>query len=284
MFESIENVEREHIYVAEAKVLSAELRTPLKRSIQPLAAIELSEKGGYEAREERNFRIEEVVSFRSGYTQVAGNKATLPCDGWATLATSVVEGLNILDVVTADRVVAQVRTVHPLVGYVPTVTFLGTRFENLRIAGHPVKLDLDLDIVGDKPANDAPYIQDADFLSRVARQYECLGKDANLPVEIAERYNQLPLSSENGETVECSLVNQAEGSYPGRSAGHVIRIPNFGVVTLANLRLEQSDFQAETKVPKKTLFHLTMIDVQLNCTGDGRIPVSICILNGHGRP
>jgi len=58
----------------------------------------------------------------------------------------------VLDVLTADRVVGQIITEHPLVGYVPIISFLGTRFENLRIAGHPVELDLDLNILGDKPA------------------------------------------------------------------------------------------------------------------------------------
>jgi hypothetical protein len=281
MFES---TEREHIYLAEATVLSATLRTPLKREIEPLSVTSLSEKGGYESKQERNFQEQEVITFVSGYTQVAGFKATLPCEGWVTLANSVVEGLNILDVITADRVVASIRTIHPLVGYVPTVTFLGTRFENLRIAGQPVTVDLGLDIVGDKPENDGAYTQDAGFLARVAKQYERLGTDENLPVEVAERYNQLPLSSKDGETVECSLVNQAEGSYPGQSTGHVIQIPHFGVVTLGSLRVEQSDFQEGTKVPTKTLFELTMIDLTLNCTGDGRIPVSICITNGHGKP
>ena len=49
----------------------------------------------------------------------------------------------------------------------PTVTFLGTRFENLRIAGHEVKLNLDLDMLGPKPKKDAGYLSDRDFQKRV---------------------------------------------------------------------------------------------------------------------
>jgi len=38
------------------------------------------------------------------------------------------EGFNVVDIITADRVVAQVSTEHPMVeGHVPTVTFLGSR-------------------------------------------------------------------------------------------------------------------------------------------------------------
>ena len=90
------------------------------------------------------------LSYEAAHTQVAGNRETKPGhDGYTTLVTSVVEGLNILDVVTADLVVAQISTDHPLVGYVPSITFLGTRFENLRIAGHKVdELEMCLDIFG----------------------------------------------------------------------------------------------------------------------------------------
>ena len=80
-----------------------------------------------------------------------------------------------MEVLTADRVVGQTITEHPLAGYVPTISFLGTRFENLRIAGYPVELEFDHDIFGPKPLDDAPYTQDAGFISRVARQYDRIG-------------------------------------------------------------------------------------------------------------
>jgi hypothetical protein len=279
-----EVIQREHIYQAEATALVGTLQRPFEHEIKPQAFTKLSERGGYEFNVTSDYRLEGAVSFQSGYTQVGGYDATLPCQGWVTLATASVEGLNILDVITADRVVAQVRTIHPLVGYVPSVTLLGTRFENLRISGHPVHLDLDLNLLGNKPANDAPYTKDPGFLARVASQYERLGKDQDLPAEIAARYNQLPLKSEDGESVECSLVNQAEASFAGTTTGHVIRIPHFGVVSLANLRVDQSDYQDGTGIPKKTTLRLTMIDLKLNCTGEGHIPVCEFITNGRGKP
>jgi len=72
------------------------------------------------------------------------------------LTSSVIEGLNILDVITADRIVGQTITNHPLVGYVPSISFLGTRFENLRIAGNPVELDLNHDIFGPRRMTTRP--------------------------------------------------------------------------------------------------------------------------------
>ena len=277
-------IQRKHLYNAEATTLSGHLKLPFDQKIRPLGFLRLCEQGGYSSQREDNFRLEGVISFRSAYTQVAGNPDSKPGHGWNTLTTSVIEGLNVMEVVTADRIVAQISTDHPLEGYVPTVTFLGTRFENLRIAGHPVKLDFDPDILGPKPAKDAPYTSDPGFLKRVSGQYGRIRGNKGLPDEILKRYNQLPSSSTNRESIECSLVNQAEGSYPGRSYGHVIDVPNFGKILLATLRLDQSDFQEKTYIPKKTLISLTMIELEMGCIGGGGVSLGGGKTNGTTQP
>src|SRR5581483_393788 len=148
---------RTHRYHADATILSGHLRLPLVQKIEPQAHAHLKEEGGYLAERAENYRLESVMSFRNAYTHVAGNQSTKPGQGWTTISTTVVEGLNVLEIVTADRIVGQTITEHPLVGYVPTVSFLGSRFENLRIAGHPVEVDFDPLILGTKPENDGPY-------------------------------------------------------------------------------------------------------------------------------
>lgn len=278
-----EKEERYHIYFAEASALEGELKLPFVQRLSTPTFVKLNEKGGYLSQHTDTFRLGGVISFRSAYTQVAGNRDEKPGHGWNTLSTSVIEGLNVLDVVTADRVVAQMSTDHPLVGYVPTVTFLGTRFENLRISGHPVKLDFEPNIVGPKPANDAPYTTDPGFLDRVRQQYERIRGHQNLPADIAEGYNQLPSSSGNRESIECSLVNQAEGSYPGRSFGHVIDVPNFGRIYLGVLRIEHSEFNSDD-IPKKTTISLTMIKMKWGCPISGEGGVGSLINNGGGKP
>jgi hypothetical protein len=279
-----EEIKREHLYHAEATALDADLQLPLDQKIGPQAFVKLSERGGYSALHAEPYRLGGVLSFSSAYTQVAGNHDVKPGHGWSTLATSVVEDLNVLNVVTADRVVAQIGTEHPLLGYVPSVTFLGTRFENLRIAGHPVKLDLELNILGQKPANDAPYTKDAGFIQRLTNQYEGIHGHRDLPADILERYNQPPSGAANLESIECSLVNHADGSYPGKSFGHVIDVPNFGKIYLAILRLKQSDFQPGTGIPKKTLIDLTMIELHMGCIGAGRAGAGNSVINGSSNP
>ena len=108
--------------------------------------------------------------------------------------------------------VGQVSIEHPLVGYVPHVTFLGTRFENLRIAGHPVKLDLDVDILGPKPENDAPYSKSPAFLDRVDKQHGDVKAHPNLLIDLLGRYTGRASIPEDPEAIEFSLVNSVAGA------------------------------------------------------------------------
>lgn len=275
---------RRHHYHANAHILAGHLQLPLEQPIQPQEMATLSEDGGYLSQHSVRYNVEGVIAFRKAYTQVAGHRDVKPGHGWTTVATSVIERLNILEVVTADRVVAQISTEHPLEGYVPIVTFLGTRFENLRIAGHHVKVDLDPFLLGDKPENDGAYGADAGFQQRVKAQYEKLRSHQNLPDEIARRYNRHPSSLGPEEPIECSLVNHTEGSFPGRCFGHVIDIPHFGKLYLATLRLLHSDYQAQTKTPKKTLLELNMIEARMGCIAHGKVVAASTVVNGQSQP
>lgn len=279
---------RYHKYGAEASVLAGKLELPLKQETYPQAFLKLHEEGGYLSHKHCGYRLESVLSFDSAYTQVAGNRETKPGHGWSTLVTSVVEKFNILDVVTADRIVAQIATEYPLAGYVPSITFLGTRFENLRIAGHHVDLDLNLDLFGEKPENDASYTQDPGFVERVCKQHERVREHRNPLTELLERYNRVPASFENveddRESVECSLVNQAEGSYPGRTFGHVIHVPHFGTIYLATVRLEQSDYIQGSRTPRCTSLHLEMIRAKLGCAIGGSTTGPQAVVRGTTHP
>jgi hypothetical protein len=227
------------------------LRLPVFQEIEPQAHSKLPEKGGYFSQRSDGYRLESVISFRSAYSHVAGNRSLKPGEGWHTLTTTVVEGLNVLDVLTADRVVGQTITEHPLIGYVPSISFLGTRFENLRIAGHPVELEFDHEIFGPKPADDAPYTQDAGFLSRVSRQYDRIRQHKDLPAELLERYNRL--SSTLGALGGGRMFTGQPGGWalPWAFLGHVITIPGFGIITLAKLTVKHEDLTRRRKSPRR---------------------------------
>lgn len=282
--QTAENLKRSHSYHASATAISGHLRLPLEREIQPQALAELHEKGGYLSQRTDNFSVEGVISIRSASTQVSGNKSTKSGQGWTTLTTTTLEGLNVLDVVTADRIVGQIVTEHPLEGYVPSISFLGTRFENLRIAGHPVDLDLDHNVLGTKPDGDGPYTKDAGLIARAGAQYKRVLENSELPEDLRERYNQLSSNLHGAEEIECSLVNRAGGSYPGLSFGHIISVPDFGKIILAGLRVCHGEPHPTTGVPKVTNVHLNMLDLKLGCMAAGMVSAGSGSSNGTTIP
>ncbi len=279
-----ETSERTHHYHAEATILSGHLHLPLAQEIQPQTHALLPKVGGYFSEHVAEYRLEGVISFKSAYTQVAGNQDPKPGHGWATLTTTVVEGLNVLEVLTADRVVGQIITEHPLEGYVPRISFLGTRFENLRIAGHPVHLDFDANILGDKPDGDGQYSKESGLTTRVKSQYNRILQSEGLHDDLRESYNRLSSTLGSGEAVECSLVNRVSGSHPGASFGHIIHVPDFGKIILARLKVTHDDHKTPTGAPRITNINLTMVDLELGCAVKGNVPIGNGSSNGSSNP
>jgi hypothetical protein len=276
---------RTHHYNAEAAVLSGHLRLPIAQEILPQTHAALPEEGGYFSQRAERYRLESVISMQNSYTHVTGNRSSKPGQGWTTLTTTVIEGLNVMEVVTADRIVGQIITEHPLVGYVPTINFLGTRFENLRVAGFPVNLEFDMNVLDPKPANDTAYTADSGLIARVKGMLNRVGDREVLPDALRERYNQL--SSTLGtaqEEVECSLIKSATGTFPGTASGHVIRVRDFGAIVLGKVVIRHEDFIPGTSIPKKTTVRLTMIDFHFGCAIDGSSSVGTGSSNGGTSP
>ncbi len=307
--------DRTHTYHAEASILHGNLHLPLKQEIPAQSYLKLKEHGGYLSQDSDRYRLEGLFYYTSAYTQVTGNPETKPGHGFATLATSVVENLNILDVVTCDRVVSQIATEHPLVGYVPSITFLGTRFENLKIAGHRVDVDIDPHPFWEEPeeykAEDESATEEEKKKKAEERVQKARERDLGrvktyggfhqpelcmeeLPGDLPESYPEL----EADESVDpnltkkmcCSLVKESKipslikGRYPGRAAKHVIDIPHFGKIYLATLCVEHHAFDNNTGVPKQTRVNLTMLRVKMGCIATGSAGVCSARTNGITRP
>jgi hypothetical protein len=279
-----ERPERHHRYHATATAISGHLTLPLESDISRQAHAELPTKGGHLSQRMKEFCVEGVISFRAAATRVSGNKSDKPGQGWTTIATTVVECLNVMEIVTADRVVTQIITEHPLEGYVPRVNFLGTRFENLRIAGHPVEIDIDHNLLGEKPQNDGAYTHEPGVIQRIGSQYKRILESQGLPDDLRERYNRFSSELGKSEAVECSLVHRANGPYPGPSFGHIIHIPDFGKIVLAKLKVTHDDHHTPTKAPRVTNIHLTMVDLEMGCAASGNGSVGSGSANGGTTP
>jgi hypothetical protein len=287
-----------HEYNGEASILSAHLVQPLEDDIKPQAHVTLPKNGRYQFKKAHPFRFKGIISYHSGYAQVAGHPSSKG-DGFATLATAAVEGLNVLDVVTADRVVAQISTVHPPFGsgQVPSVTFLGTRFENLRIGGHKIKVTRKLDILGAKPAGDKSYFEDPGVQSRVSLQYDKVATAEGHPELAAAAYPEGRAGVIGSDQLQCSLVDSVEGepeeakpgeaatkiSYGGTSFGHVIDVPHFGKIFLAELKVTREPSEDPKLEADKYRFHLTMIRLDMGCLAQGTAAAAAADTNGKGK-
>jgi hypothetical protein len=277
--------ERRHSYHAESKIIEGNLTLPLVQIVHPVGhAQHAGEAPGYKVIHSGEYRVKGVVSIASSYTHVAGNPITKPSGGWSTLSASVIEGLNILEVITADRVVGQIITEHPVEGYVPKISFLGTRFENLRIAGRPLELDLNLEILGAKPKGDKGYTKDSGVVGKVSSQYKRILGHKQVTDEVAKRFKELSAKLGKGDDLEASLINQVSGTFPGLSFGHVLHIPMIGTVTLAKLSVVHEDPHAKTGSPKKTTIKLTMLECKFGCAIEGALDVVGPSTNGGGKP
>ena len=279
--------ERKHRYHAEAGAIHGALALPVSLQIEPQAHAKVDPTGGYESQHGKPFRIEGIVSYTTAHTQVAGHTDDKPASGFKTLATAVVEDLNILNIVTADRVVAQVSTEHPLDdqdGHVPDVTFLGSQFFNLRIAGFPVEVELDLNLVNpEEHSGKIAFTKNDAFLKRLADRFDVFRRDGDgIPEDLRRRYQTGPVTVGDTESTEYSLVTAVKGVFPGRNFGHVLDIPNFGRVYLGVVRIEHSDY--EGNIPKTTLIELTMIDVRMGCIASGSIACANTKSNGGTVP
>lgn len=286
-----------HDYHAEAHVLSGHLQRPIEQKIERHAPVTLNDRrGGHLTRFADDVSIEGLISFTKGHTRVSGARS-LKNNGWVTLSTSILEGLNVFEIITADRIVSQVSTDHPYKdGHVPHVTFLGTQFKNLRVGGFPVTLTLNLGICGDRPANDRSYLQDPKFLRGVKEQTEKIAKASHLPKELKDQYdeklayiNKLISTCDAGdqgshEPITCSLVQSiGEIPIPGvQTFGHVLVIPEFGAVALGEV--EVGEEMHDRSARPSPYFELTGIKMKLGCVGHGTLAAATTKTNGQSYP
>jgi hypothetical protein len=259
---------RTHSFHADANILCPDAGHLPAFEPRNNVSIELPGGGGFRSQFLDGYDNVDGLSFKSAYMHVAGTRSLKAGSGWTTLATVFVTGLSIKSVVTADVVFAQICTEHPVKGYVLSVTFLGTRFEDLRIDGSKLDPVFDLDVCGPKPDGDNPYIQDAGFLSRVSQQYQQASSQPGLSDWAREQYHwSLPAVRQQGK-VECSLV--ASVPQAGISFGHLIEVAGLGRISMAELSVDRASF------------HLTMLGLQSD-TASG-IKIINADANGVTRP
>ena len=213
-------------YHADASSLGGFIEEPFQAVIPSRASVSLPAVGGYATTRTGTFEFKEIVSCRSAYTRVSGR--TIERDGpWATLVTSVVEGLNILEIVTAERIVAQISIEHPREGGPAKVSFTGTHFERLRVGGQEVfpVLNSNLFAMGTGADNVDARVTWPVLLNSGQEQarelvQSIMKSNAQNAYEWAiQRYGWMESKHElqKDGCILCSLVDGVEGSYSGKN-------------------------------------------------------------------
>jgi hypothetical protein len=62
-----------------------------------------------------------------------------------------------------------------------------------------------------------------------------------------------------------------------------LKIPDFGTVELAKLKITHEDYNGNG-IPELTTVDLTMLDLTLGCAIDGNVPIGSGSSNGRTRP
>jgi hypothetical protein len=250
-------------YHASAHALSGQFFRPVQRIIEVQAPSVLPSIGGLGSSRVDNFRFDEFVSFKAGYTHVLGSEMEVknergvvvrdgqgqPRIAHTTQVTATVEGLNILDVVTADRIVARLTSVHDAEDRgakgEPRILLLGSRFENLRIAGCRVEVILHhslylkvptFESIGDLKGED-----ETEFWDLASESLDAVNPGA----ELAKRKPEAP------QALLCSIVKDLKFEWTDEEekacAGvtpqgrHRLHVEDFGNIYLGEVLLRHGE-------------------------------------------
>jgi hypothetical protein len=234
------------LYHAEAVAASGYLTLPIHESMPIQAATALPILGGHGSATADNFHHHNYFSFCHAESHVVGSYSEKD-KAHGTLATTTIEGLNILDVVTCDRIVARITTKHPESSGDSAFIPLGSRFENLRIAGHKIDVELATDLFAEHDT----WTKLNEAHAKDARVREDLGKLA------VSRRGDGGFPESKG-MMWCTLARNLDKLPGGLSRrGHGIYVPHFGTVYLGEYFVTA------------TTHRLLMLHVDLGCAIEG---------------
>jgi len=274
----VQSFNKQRIYAlrADANALGGYLEKPLVKAIPTLAPVSLPAVGGFATARSEAFTLDEIVSCSSAYTRVSGREQTTQGTS-SILVTAVVEDLNILEVVRAERVVAQI-SIDISSDSALKISLAGSGFEGLRVAGQKCcpKLNEDLqkpgltweDVrrAGQKQGETLlpgfqKYSEDAYqwALSRHRR----MSPDSKQPADGGSAGKPVV-----GGSAQASLVNSLAVSGFGRSCGHIAEIPHFGRIIFGEVLISHETVQ------------LVAIRAELGCATGGQI--TACCVGGGG--
>jgi hypothetical protein len=143
--------ERVFLYHAHGYALGGRIEQPVQQELDSHAATTLSIVGGYATAKSGPFNLDKLISYESAHTIISGIRNEEKTH--STSVDTVINGLNILDIITADKVIGRLSSKHED-GQPAQIIPLGSGFENLRIAGVPVDVEMANDLFSHHPTHE----------------------------------------------------------------------------------------------------------------------------------
>jgi hypothetical protein len=262
-------------YHADAAPIGGHFTKPNETILHSHGSSSLAQAGGHIASRVSGFKLDKLVSFDHAYSEIHGTVSKT--GSWTTHVTSVVEGLNVLDVVKADRVIAVLAVEHPSAGHHAKASVVDSTFENLSIDGVKINPVLGNKVIppykkGAFP--DQSIIEDDDYVNRAIEQSKKLTEAADTPDWLKTRYRwvQSRKARKQKGFVQCSLVDKLQGAKPGSFFGHVVQVPNFGNIFLSELHAGHHAYR------------LTMVRIEMGCDTEGTVSIGTADSNGSTSP
>jgi hypothetical protein len=270
-------------YHASAHALSGQFWRPFQRVIEVQAPTTLPSIGGVGNSRVDNFRLDNLVSCKAGYTHVLGSEMEVKdAQGRARIAhttqvTSTVEGLNILDVITADRIVGRLTSVHDAedkdAGGEARIIMIGSRFENFRVAGCEAYVHLHRDLLTLDTFLAVRKLPEKDeFWKLAAESVKAIDPEAKIEKRPPEAHGALLCSLVKEVKFKC--LDEGQDVCPGvtRHGRHRFHVREFGNVFLGEVLFQHS---------QKTL---TMLRVELGSPNGAGLIVVQASSNGQPWP
>jgi len=245
---------RTHYFHANASAIGGYIERPFVKNIPVQSPTSLSPSGGADEAATAAFQFEKIITAHATRSRVEGSYvAGLP----TTRAMAAVEGLNVLDTIRADELVAYISSVHPAEDPdVPTIDLNRTAINGLRVGEAILRVHLDLEILSNgngKRFPKRPYLQEKSLWKRADRKFD----------------------PEKG-FLQCTLVEKIEvvrGKLAAKIVDtNILEVPNIGRLHLAEFLVSGNSYE------------LIMMRLELGCPVVGQSSASATKVNGTGGP
>jgi hypothetical protein len=263
-------------YHADAAPIGGHFTKPKESILHSHGSTSLAQAGGHiSASHEKYVHADKLVSFDKAYSEIEGKVSKT--GSWTTLVTSVIEGLNVQDIVKADRIIATLAVEHPSHGGHPRASVVGSKFENLIIDDVEINAVLGKNVIPTQKKGKFPdraLMEDDAFLGRALRQGKRVTDAKGAADWMIPRYGwvQSKTARKRKGYVQCSLVDKLQGAKPGSSFGHIVHVPDFGNIFLGEFMTSHHAFR------------LTMIRLEMGCGIHGTVSGGTGDSNGSGAP